>query len=239
MINDTAKKSLAESLREAIETRDWLGFSRACFKVTNVNRRALFQGDRPTLERWYRDLSSLLTWFYRKGGEPEWPEAQRSMGGLEMLLSLMGNFLETRTLQETLSEVRRSAVDRDILLTVAQNPDGIRSGDLAARLAKQQNSVTNRLPALERMGLIVRSRIGKNSVIYPTPKGRGVAEDLRGLEKRTPGLRCAPSNEVQETPWLGLYGEERRPEDGLTSWASGYATGNDRASTPGYSGRLN
>jgi DNA-binding MarR family transcriptional regulator len=179
MADKAASAKTVEKLRQAVQDRDWLSYSREQFKVVNFCRRALFHGDRETLGRWYPEIYSLLTWFYRSG-KADWSEAERSMGGLELLSSLIGNFLETRTMQETLDDVRKSGVDREILKVMFQNREGIRSGELAAQLRKSQNSVTNRFPGLEKMGLIVRSRRGKGSVLYLTPKGRGIAQHLPG-----------------------------------------------------------
>ena len=209
-----------EKLREAVQDRNWLTYSREQVKVVNFCRRALFHGDRETLGRWYPEIISLLTWFYRSG-KADWSEAERSMGGIELLSSLIGNFLETRTLQETLDEVRRSGVDREILKVMSQNREGIRSGELAAQLRKSQNSVTNRFPGLEKMGLIVRSRRGKGSMLYLTPKGRGVAEELRAgtgndvcMPIQLRGVRMPPE-------FQNVLGQNQSSDQPATFWRAG------------------
>ena len=205
------------NLRKAVEDRDFLSFSREQSKIVNFCRRALFHGDREALGRWYPEISSLLTWFYRSG-KADWQEAERSMGGLELLLSLMGNFLDTRALEETMAEVRRSEVDREILKVVSRNREGMRSGDVATQLGKSQSSVTNRLPGLEKMGLIVRSRLGKSSVIYLTPKGRSVTGDLQ-REATTGACGIETLNEALATQVCqNLFGREQSCSEAISFW---------------------
>ena len=204
-------------LRKAVEDRNFLNLSREHIRIVNLCRRALFHGDREALGRWYPELSSFLIWFYRSG-KADWPDAERSMGGLELLLSLMGNFLETGTLQETLAELTRSGVDREIIKAMWRSPEGIKSGELAEQLQKSQNSVTNRLPRLEKIGLIVRSRIGRNSVVYLTPKGRGIAEDLRREEVTDACNQFAAGKSAVLEPYYDLTGQERPPDKPMSFW---------------------
>ncbi|MCL5405396.1 MAG: hypothetical protein M1398_01490 [Deltaproteobacteria bacterium] len=217
MADKSAIAKTMEKLRQAVQDRDWLSYSREQFKVVNFCRRALFHGDRETLGRWYPEIFSLLTWFYRSG-KADWQEAERSMGGIELLSSLIGNFLETRTMQETMDEVRKSKVDCEILKVMSQNREGIRSGELAAQLRKSQNSVTNRFPGLEKMGLIVRSRRGKGSMLYLTPKGRGLAEDLSGEAERNV-LRAVtlPGTHTPEE-YVDVLGQNRSADQPARFW---------------------
>jgi DNA-binding MarR family transcriptional regulator len=206
-------------LRKAIEDRDFLNFSREHARIVNFCRRALFHGDREALGRWYPEVSSVLVWFFR-GGKADWPGAERSMGGLELLLSLMGNSLETRTLQEALADVWRSRVDRDILKAMSHHQEGMKSGDLAEQLKKSPNSVTNRLPGLEKMGLIIRSRLGKSSVVYLTPKGKGIAEQLRG-EAASGACKPATLDESRvPQDYEDQFGQKRSPNEPLLFWTS-------------------
>ncbi len=217
MSTENPIKVTIDKLRKAVESENFPNFAREHVRIVNFCRRALFHGDREALGRWYPELSSLLIWFYRSG-KAAWPDAERSMGGIELLFSLVGNFLETRTLHETLAEVKRSGVDREILKIMSQSQGGIRSGDLAEQLGKSQNSVTNRLPALERMGLIVRSRIGRNSVVYLTPKGRGTAEDLqREGSPEACNLFAADRSAVLQ-PYTDLTGQNRPPDKIMEFW---------------------
>ncbi|MEN6440553.1 MAG: hypothetical protein ABFD97_18425 [Syntrophobacter sp.] len=216
-MQESAEQKHMERLRKAIEDRDWLQFSREHFRIVNFCRRVLFQGDRDALNRWYPVISSLLIWFFR-GGKADWQEAERSMGGLELLLSLIGNFLNTRTLDEARAVVRRSSVDCEIIGAVARSPGGLKSGELARILGRKQNSVTNRLPGLEKMGLIVRSRIGKNSVVYPTPKGRGIAEKiLKEAVVEVPDPAKTDTN-GEESYFLDHTGQKRSLGDMLQFW---------------------
>jgi DNA-binding MarR family transcriptional regulator len=217
MADKRAVAKTLEKLRQAVQDRDWLSYSREQFKVVNFCRRALFHGDGETLGRWYPEIFSLLTWFYRSG-KADWPEAERSMGGIELLSSLIGNFLETRTLQETLDDVRMSGVDREILNVMSKYREGIRSGELAAQLRKSQNSVTNRFPGLEKMGLIVRSRRGKGSMLYLTPKGRGIAQ---GLPDETGGNVCGLITLPGTTPppeFKDISGVNRPGDQPVSFW---------------------
>lgn len=213
MHTDNPIKMTVDRLRKAVEERDFLNFSREHTRIVNICRRALFHGDRDAMGRWYPELSSLLMWFY---GKVEWPDADRSMGGLELLLSFIGNFLETRTVQETLTEVRGSEVDRKIIKILSRNPNGMRSGDLAEKLEKSQNSVTNRLPNLEKLGLIVRLRIGRNSVLYLTPKGKGIAGDLQRKKKPEACIAVAADESAQY--YLDLGGQEQSSEKTPAFW---------------------
>jgi len=210
-------KMTVDKLHKAIEDRDLLNFSKERAKIVNFCRRALFHGDREAMGRWYPELSRLLIWFYRSG-KGEWRDAERSMGGLELLLSLMRNFHETRTFQETLAEVRGSEVDREIIKILSRNPNGMRSGNLAQQLEKSQNSLTNRLPNLEKLGLIFRLRIGRNSVLYLTPKGRGVAEDLQREEIPETYNQLAAGESAVSQPYEDLTGQEQPPGKPMTFW---------------------
>jgi DNA-binding MarR family transcriptional regulator len=170
--------TITADMRKAIEEKDITAFSRGHFKLMNLCRRFLFQGDKTVLDKYYPDISSLLVWFYRTG-KADWPEVDRMMGGVEALMMLIGNFLQTRNMKETIAEVRKSHNDVQILLALSGGKDGIMSGELAKRSGLKQNSLTNRLPGLEKMGLIIRTKLGKNSIIYLTPKGSGIAEQLK------------------------------------------------------------
>jgi DNA-binding MarR family transcriptional regulator len=223
MAENSAIAKTMERLRNAVEQRDWLSYSREQFKVVNFCRRALFHGDRAALGRWYPEITSLLMWFYRSG-KADWQEAERSMGGVELLSSLIGNFLETRSREETMEEVRRSGVDSDILKAMSQHRDGIRSGELAKLLGKSQNSVTNRFPGLEKMGLIVRSKRGKESMLYLTPKGKGLAGDLRQKpEENVRGL-ISLSGTLAPQEFADVCGQNQ-PADQSSSFWPGWTTG--------------
>jgi DNA-binding MarR family transcriptional regulator len=96
----------------------------------------------------------------------------------------------------------------------------MKSGDLAKELGKSQNSITNRLPAMEKLGLIVRSKVGKNSVVYVTPKGRGIAKDLPGMEIPDACKVFAADKSMEEQPFIGLLGEEVAPGEPMSFWFS-------------------
>jgi DNA-binding MarR family transcriptional regulator len=121
--------------------------------------------------------------------------------------------MHTRTAQEALLDVRKSRVDQSILRRLSDK-DGLLSGELAKQLELSPNSVTNRLPILEKRGLLVRVKRGKNSLVYLTPKGKRVGKELLG--KEVAGNPSAGEN--QNDVFLDPLGQERFLGQSVSFW---------------------
>lgn len=170
-------QSTTQKLRKAIEERDLRAFRLNHQFLVNFCRKQLFEANKPILKGIYPELSGLLIEFYRSQ-QPEWPEVDRQMGGVEVLRSLVGNLMETRTLDEALADVRASQPDMNLVEQLHLEGHGILSGQIAKRLDVAPNVITNRLPGLEKKGVIARAKRGKNSWVYLTPKGKDIARTL-------------------------------------------------------------
>lgn len=90
-MSDSPMQAIASGLWAAVLRRDTLAFPRAHFKLMNLCRGHVFQGNKPALARCYPVLSNILARFY-KFGKPEWPDIDRMMGGIEAMTMLIGNF---------------------------------------------------------------------------------------------------------------------------------------------------
>ncbi|CAN2040840.1 hypothetical protein GMMP15_2080002 [Candidatus Magnetomoraceae bacterium gMMP-15] len=176
MKNSTIK-TVTQEIKNAVEHKDLICFRKAHFKLVNYCRRFIFEANKKVLSEIYPEISSLLMWFYRTG-QPEWQKVDRLMGGLEVISSFIGNLMDSRTVDEAIEEIKKSQIDQSIVINLFNESNGILSSKLAKKLNKKQNSITNRLPALEKKGVIIRAKRGKNSIIYLTPKGRTAAEKL-------------------------------------------------------------
>lgn len=93
---------------------------------------------------------------------------------MKILKKLFGS-LENRG---TNFEIRKSPIDKEILLELLKNSDGISSGNLAKNLERNSSSIINRLPGLEQQRLVFRSKQGKSSLFSLTPRGKGLAQSL-------------------------------------------------------------
>lgn len=172
-----SKIKYINGLKKAIEEKDLFELRHNHYELVHLCRKHLFENNKPILKEIDRDISSLLLRFY-KTGKPEWPEADRMMGGLEVLRTFTGSRLHTETHNEIMEKVSKSDHDRKILINLPVSGSPVRSGELANITKLSQNSLTNRLPGLEKRGLITRNRNGKNSFIYLTPKGKFIAGKL-------------------------------------------------------------
>jgi len=136
-------------------------------------------------------LDDFLAWFYRTG-EPEWPEIQKQIGELEGCLNLIQDHLEVFSQSETLLEIKKSLRDQLILSALIHYPNGMLSGELAQAQGIAPNALSNRLPGLERLGVLRRIRKGKNSLVYLTPLGQRLAWNLQSQDTQP-----VPANEFK------------------------------------------
>lgn len=187
---------LVGDLKATIEKEDLQNFLKIHFDLFQLCRRYIFEADTSRLTQSYSPLNSLFIWFYRTG-EAQWPEIEKQMGGLEALAGLIRSLKETRTKQEVLTEIRGSQIDSQILCSLLMSENGILSGQLAQQLDRSQNSLTNRLPNLERKGMVIRAKQGKNSLIFLTPKGKTIA-NLLSEEKFKEHERTSTQSEKYE-----------------------------------------
>lgn len=157
-----------ENLRQAVLDRDLLTFSRQFHLISSHCRKALFRSDKETLQFFYSQISSYLIWFL---GKQDWPDVTRSIGGLEMLLSLIGNFLETRTLDEVAEEIRGNFIMATVLKELYKNRNGMRFSDLSE---KNSPGIEDVLKRMRELGVIMRSGRLQFLCLYLTPKGEGI-----------------------------------------------------------------
>lgn len=73
----------------------------------------------------------------------------------------------------------KSGTNTKTLLALSGGNDGIGSSELAAQFSRPSNALAKRLLFFEHRGMIVRTRIGKNSITCLAPKGAKVANTLR------------------------------------------------------------
>lgn len=210
-------KELIEELRTHIRNRDFFGFETSYFRLREVCVKNLIEANRPVLKELEKELPPLLLWFYGKG-KPEWDKASHPMAKVEMLEEFIEDFLDSPTQEELNSELavdlQKSAVDRDILRTLLSEKLGITSGEIARRMEKNPNTITNRLPGLEKRGLVVRARRGKNSIVHLTPLGREAVEVCCG-ERKEP-VRHAKEAPLEGETYKDLYGRDKAQNDPLT-----------------------
>ncbi len=212
-MEDSFVKATITQLKKAVNERNTDSFEKAYFKLTGLCRKYILNADKKLLSATYPELSSLLTWFYQNNA-PRWPEINRKMGSIDAFLSLMGNLRHTRTAREAFVEIRKSRKDQSILLELYKEPSGILSGELAARLESSPNALTNRLPGLEKKGLITRYRRGKNSLVFLTPKGISVAS---GLSKNSHSQDFMPDDQSAHT-FIDVFRQEKPIEDKTYFW---------------------
>ncbi|PCI30321.1 MAG: hypothetical protein COB67_02275 [SAR324 cluster bacterium] len=205
-----ATLELIDSLKKAIQAEDERLFRISYQKLVDLCRKFLFEGEKEKMEQIYPLLSSLLNYFYRSG-QPAWVKVDHKMGGLEMLRSLISNLKDTRTTQEALIEIRGTA-DEALLSELTKHRDGCLSGELAKKLGKSPNALTNRLPKLEKKGLIVRAKRGKNSLVFLTPKGQSL---IGGLVVPQSQPKVVPQ-EVGE--YLDTCGRKHNSSDAFFFW---------------------
>lgn len=168
--------SIIEDLKISVREKNVTEFRKIHFKLTNLCRASIIEADKKMLSESYPEISSFIVWFY-KTGTPLWPEVDRMVGGIDALLGIVGNIMDTHTAKEVLADIKGSK-DREVLMKLHDKLEGVLSGELARQLKRSPNALTNRLPGLERKGLIIRAKKGKNSLIYLTPKGKYVAKEL-------------------------------------------------------------
>jgi DNA-binding HxlR family transcriptional regulator len=168
--------SIIEALKISVQEKNVSEFRKIHFKLTNLCRASIIEADKKMLSESYPEISSFIVWFY-KTGTPLWPEVDRMVGGIDALLGIVGNIMDTHTAKEVLADIKGSK-DWEVLVKLHDKPEGILSGELARQLKRSPNALTNRLPGLERKGIIIRAKRGKNSLIYLTPKGKYVAKEL-------------------------------------------------------------
>ncbi|MBW2739648.1 MAG: hypothetical protein JRE64_12550 [Deltaproteobacteria bacterium] len=85
--------------------------------------------------------------------------------------------------------------------------EGVLSGELARQLKRSPNALTNRLPGLERKGLIIRAKMGKNSLVYLTPKGKYVAEELSKSMAKTEAACDISAEKKPSEKFLNQFGQ--------------------------------
>ena len=168
--------SIIEDLKISVREKNVTEFRKIHFKLTNLCRASIIEADKKMLSESYPEISSFIVWFY-KTGTPLWPEVDRMVGGIDALLGIVGNIMDTHTAKEILADIKGSK-DWEVLMKLHDKLEGVLSGELARQLKRSPNALTNRLPGLERKGLIIRAKKGKNSLIYLTPKGKYVAKEL-------------------------------------------------------------
>jgi len=167
---------LIERMKQDVIAKDFDAFRRDHFALLTSFRKLIFGQDRQALAKRYGSLSDFSTWFYR-ANKPEWPQVERYMGGIDILLDLARTKLDTRTSDEVTEEVGACQADRDILGSLAQS-DGVVSANLAQDLGASLGEVENRLRCLEEMGLVQRLKRGRTALVFLTPTGRQAARDL-------------------------------------------------------------
>lgn len=168
-------KETIQEIRNSIVEKDRTMFIRHTFHLTMICRKNILEQNRGILKDIYPLLTDLLMDFY-KNGDPEWEDVNEKMGGLEEIRGFVGDILETVTGDEIMNHLKSNPTDTGILNILRFRPDGMLSGNIAENLNKNKNTITNKLPGLERLGLVRRNKIGKNSNVYITPKGKDAIE---------------------------------------------------------------
>ncbi|MBF0402469.1 MAG: hypothetical protein HQL00_00785 [Nitrospirae bacterium] len=178
------------SLESSIASKDMLEFRKAFFDLENVCRQNIFEVNKELL----KELDDKFNEFLINSGEvvrAHWPEVCEMMGGIEMLSDIIEELVISETPAEIVDDLLRSKDDLlkgkmeyKIIRRLIDATEGIRSGDLAIAVDTTPNSLTNRLLALEKRGLILRVKRAKNSFVYLTPKGKSIGKALLEREKK-------------------------------------------------------
>lgn len=197
--------SIIEDLKISVREKNVTEFRKIHFKLTNLCRASIIEADKKMLSEYYPEISSFIVWFY-KTGTPLWPEVDRMVGGIDALLGIVGNIMDTHTAKEVLADIKGSK-DWEVLMKLHDKPEGVLSGQLARQLERSANALTNRLPGLERKGLIIRAKKGKNSLVYLTPKGKYVTEELSKSIAKTKAADDIYAEKKFSGKFLNLYGK--------------------------------
>ncbi|MCK5720983.1 MAG: hypothetical protein KAI84_00465, partial [Gammaproteobacteria bacterium] len=197
--------SIIEDLKISVREKNVTEFRKIHFKLTNLCRASIIEADKKMLSESYPEISSFIVWFY-KTGTPLWPEVDRMVGGIDALLGIVGNIMDTHTAKEVLADIKGSK-DREVLMKLHDKLEGVLSGELARQLKRSPNALTNRLPGLERKGLIIRAKKGKNSLVYLTPKGKYVAEELSKSIAKTKAAYDIYAEKKASGKFLNLSGK--------------------------------
>ena len=205
--------SIIKDLKISVREKNVTEFRKIHFKLTNLCRAGIIEADKKMLSESYPEISSFIVWFY-KTGTPLWPEVDRMVGGIDALLGIVGNIMDTHTAKEVLADIKGSK-DQKILMNLHNKPEGVLSGELARQLKRSPNALTNRLPGLERKGLIIRAKKGKNSLVYLTPKGKYVAEELSKSIAKTKAAYNIYAEKKPSGKFLNLFG---KPSDEIIFW---------------------
>ena len=205
--------SIIEDLKISVREKNVTEFRKIHFKLTNLCRANIIEADKKMLSESYPEISSFIVWFY-KTGTPLWPEVDRMVGGIDALLGIVGNIMDTHTAKEVLADIKGSK-DREVLMKLHDKLEGVLSGELARQLKRSPNALTNRLPGLERKGLIIRAKKGKNSLVYLTPKGKYVAEELSKSIAKTEAAYDIYAEKKASGKFLNLFG---KPSDEIIFW---------------------
>lgn len=205
--------SIIEDLKISVREKNVTEFRKIHFKLTNLCRASIIEADKKMLSESYPEISSFIVWFY-KTGTPLWPEVDRMVGGIDALLGIVGNIMDTHTAKEVLADIKGSK-DREVLMKLHDKLEGVLSGELARQLKRSPNALTNRLPGLERKGLIIRAKKGKNSLVYLTPKGKYVAEELSKSIAKTKAAYDIYAEKKASGKFLNLSG---KPSDEIIFW---------------------
>jgi len=205
--------SIIEDLKISVREKNVTEFRKIHFKLTNLCRASIIEADKKMLSESYPEISSFILWFY-KTGTPLWPEVDRMVGGIDALLGIVGNIMDTHTAKEVLADIKGSK-DREVLMKLHDKLEGVLSVELARQLKRSPNALTNRLPGLERKGLIIRAKKGKNSLVYLTPKGKYVAEELSKSIAKTKAAYDIYAEKKASGKFLNLSG---KPSDEIIFW---------------------
>ena len=205
--------SIIEDLKISVREKNVTEFRKIHFKLTNLCRASIIEADKKMLSESYPEISSFIVWFY-KTGTPLWPEVDRMVGGIDALLGIVGNIMDTHTAKEVLADIKGSK-DWEVLMKLHDKVEGVLSGELARQLKRSPNALTNRLPGLERKGLIIRAKKGKNSLVYLTPKGKYVAEELSKSIAKTEAAYDIYAEKKPSGKSLNMFGQY---SDEITFW---------------------
>lgn len=93
-------------------------------------------------------------------------------------MGLIKKILKPLENKSTNFEIRKSPIDKEILLELLKNEGGISPGKLAKQLNRNPNTIENRLSGLERQRLVLRSKQEQRSLLFLTPRGKGLAQSL-------------------------------------------------------------
>lgn len=197
--------SIIEDLKRSVREKNVTEFRKIHFKLTNLCRASIIETDKKMLSESYPEISSFIVWFY-KTGTSLWPEVDRMVGGIDALLGIAGNIMDTHTAKEVLADIKGSK-DWEVLAKLHDKPEGILSGELARQLKRSPNALTNRLPGLERKGIIIRAKKGKNSLVYLTPKGKYVAEELSKSIAKTKAAYDIYAEKKPSGKFLNQFGQ--------------------------------